>query len=41
MVRQGIDLDTIHRTEFDLELARLDIKVAPEGINKTEVARQL
>ncbi len=41
MVRQGIDLDTIHKTDFDLDLARLDIKVAPEGIDKTEVARQL
>jgi len=35
-----IDPDTISKTEFDLEGAQLDIRLAPEGISRTEIARE-
>ena len=37
----ALDLDTVMRSEFELSLAKLDIKVAPEGINKFELAKEL
>jgi hypothetical protein len=37
----GLDDDTIRQTDFDLEGAQLDIRLAPEGISRTEVARDL
>ncbi|HPQ68692.1 MAG TPA: hypothetical protein PKW95_06155 [bacterium] len=35
----GMDMDTIRRSEFDLSMAQYDIKVAPEGISRRELAR--
>ena len=35
----GMDQETINNSEFDLEMAQLDIKVAPEGISRRELAR--
>lgn len=35
----AIDHDSIANTDFDLEGARLDVKLAPEGISRTEIAR--
>ena len=37
----GLDDDTVKKTGFDLSLARLDVKVAPVGIDKKEVAKTL
>ncbi len=36
-----IDHSTFHRIRFDITLYELDIRVAPEGIDKTAVARQI
>ena len=36
-----IDDDAIRKIDFDLEGAKLDIRLAPEGISRTEVARDL
>jgi hypothetical protein len=33
--------DCLHESEFDLESAQLDIKVAPEGVSRMELARTL
>ncbi|MDP8255967.1 MAG: hypothetical protein P9M14_09475 [Candidatus Alcyoniella australis] len=41
LVDFGIDSDTMLNTEFDVSLAQLDIQVAPEGINKHELAKSL
>jgi hypothetical protein len=37
----GLDEETVRRARFDIEGARLDIRVAPEGISRTEIAREL
>jgi hypothetical protein len=37
----GMDPDTLAKVDFDLNLAKLDIQVAPEGINRRELARGL
>ena len=37
----GLDEEAIRRARFDIEGARLDIRVAPEGISRTEIAREL
>jgi hypothetical protein len=37
----GLDDETVRQTDFDLEGAQLDIRLAPEGISRTEVARDL
>lgn len=37
----GMDPDTLAKVEFDLNLAKLDIQVAPEGIDRRELARGL
>ena len=36
-----IDEDTVRKLDFDLVGAQLDIRLAPEGISRTEVARDL
>ena len=36
-----IDAETILNTDFDMSMAQYDIRVAPEGISKRELARQL
>jgi hypothetical protein len=36
-----LDEESIRRARFDLEGARMDIRVAPEGISRTEIARDL
>lgn len=35
----GLDRDTLRQTGFDLEMAQLDIRVAPEGISRRELAK--
>jgi len=37
----GLDEEAVRRARFDIEGARLDIRVAPEGISRTEIAREL
>jgi len=36
-----IDSDTILNTDFDISMAEYDIRVAPEGVSRRELARQL
>lgn len=36
-----IDPESVMSTDFDMSMAQLDIKVAPEGISKKELGRQL
>jgi hypothetical protein len=36
-----LDDESVRRTRYDLEGAQYDIRVAPEGISKTEIARDL
>ena len=33
--------DCVHESDFDLESARLDIQVAPDGVSRLELARTL
>jgi hypothetical protein len=35
----GMDADALLNTEFDLTMAQLDIQVAPEGVDRVELAR--
>lgn len=35
----GMDKETIRRSSFDLSMAQYDIKVAPEGISRRELAK--
>jgi hypothetical protein len=37
----GMDPETLKQMDFDLSLAKLDIQVAPEGIDRRELARGL
>jgi hypothetical protein len=37
----GLDEESVRKVDFDLEGAQLDIRLAPEGISRTEVARDL
>jgi hypothetical protein len=37
----GLDDESMRASDYDLSLARLDIKVAPDGIDKRELARPL
>lgn len=41
LVEFGIDEESIRAAKWDLEGAQLDIRVAPEGVSKTEIARDL
>ncbi len=36
-----IDSDTVLNTDFDMAMAQYDIRVAPEGVSKRELGRQL
>jgi hypothetical protein len=38
---QQLRTDDLKRADFDLESARLDIRVAPEGISRAELARTM
>ncbi len=38
---QGLTDEDVRGADFDLESARFDIEVAPQGISRTEVARTL
>lgn len=40
MSQYEIDPESLARSKFDLEGARLDIRVAPEGISRLEIARE-
>jgi hypothetical protein len=35
----GLDRETVRHSGFDLEMAQLDIRVAPEGISRRELAK--
>lgn len=37
----GMDKHTLRDVDFDMSLAQLDIRVAPDGIDKREIARPL
>lgn len=37
----SLDPETIAKTEFDLEGAKLDVRLAPECMSRTEIARDL
>ncbi len=37
----GLDDSSVRKVRFDLEGAQMDIRVAPEGISRTEIARDL
>ncbi len=39
MVEFGLDHDTLRRSGFDMTLAKYDIRVAPEGISRRELAK--
>ncbi len=39
LIKHELDDETLHRTGFDLEAARLDVRVAPQGISRLEIAR--
>jgi hypothetical protein len=39
--RYGLDMSTITRCGYDMELALLDIRVAPDGIDRRELAKGL
>jgi hypothetical protein len=39
--RFGLDTQTINQCSYDMELALLDIRVAPEGIDRRELAKGL
>ena len=39
LVQFRIDKETIEKSDFDLQGAQLDIRVAPEGISRREIAR--
>lgn len=41
LVDYRIDEATIRKARFDLESAQMDIRVAPEGISRIEIAREL
>jgi hypothetical protein len=41
LAEHGLDPDSLERAGFDVESARLDIQVAPEGISRVELARTL
>lgn len=41
LVDYDMDPETIVHSSFDMASAQLDIMVAPEGISRTELARQL
>ncbi len=41
MQEHQLDEETIRGTSFDLQGAQLDIRVCPEGISRTETAREL
>lgn len=36
-----LDAETVMSTDFDLAMAQIDIRVAPEGVSKSELGRQL
>ena len=41
LIEYEMDAETVMNTDFDMALAQLDIKVAPKGISKIELAKNL
>ncbi len=41
LVEFGIDEASLRKCRYDLEAAQVDIRVAPEGISRLEIAREL
>ncbi len=41
LTKQRLRRDDLERAQFDLESARLDMRVAPDGISRIELARTL
>lgn len=41
LAASGLDDEAMRASDYDLSLARLDIKVAPDGIDKRELARPI
>lgn len=41
LIEFGIDTESLRKLGFDPELAQLDIRVAPEGISRRELARTM
>jgi len=39
MAEYGLDRETISRSGFDMQMAKYDIRVAPEGISRRELAK--
>ena len=39
LTQYDLDPDSMSRTDFDLEGAKLDVRLAPEGMSRTEIAR--
>lgn len=37
----GLDAESVMNTDFDMSMAQLDIKVAPPGVSKIELAKNL
>jgi hypothetical protein len=40
LAEHQLDRESLANSDFDLEGARLDIRVAPEGISRVEIARE-
>jgi hypothetical protein len=41
LVEYNLTPETVHNSSFDLSGAQLDIRVAPMGISRTEIAREI
>ena len=41
LVAYGLDSESVMKKDFDMGMAQLDIKVAPKGISKIELGKQL
>jgi transposase-like protein len=37
----GMDAETVMNTDFDLAMAQIDIQVAPEGVDRVELAKTI
>ena len=40
LAEHRLDTDSLKRSSFDLEGAKLDVRLAPEGISRIEIARE-
>jgi len=41
LIKFQLDEETLRRSRFDIVGAQLDVRVVPEGISRTEIARDL